>query len=55
MSGFLELLWASGGCVKLRGPQRVKEGYGRLLESEGSLRELRKALKGKQELLGTIC
>jgi hypothetical protein len=52
---FLEASMGFRGCVKLREPQRVKEGYGRLLEAAGSLRELRGVLEGKQELLGTIC
>jgi hypothetical protein len=40
--------------MKLRGPQMVKEGYGRLFEAAGSLMELRGASEGKQGLLGTI-
>ena len=45
---FLEASLGFRGCVKLQGPQRVKEGYGGLLEAAGSLRQLRRTLDGKQ-------
>jgi hypothetical protein len=55
MRGRLGLLWASGGHVKLRGPQRAEDGHWGLLEAAESLEGLRGATGGRQGLLRTIC